>query len=375
MSIISEGGHIMSDPIRVLHVVYILNRGGMESRIMDIYRNLDSSKVQYDFYVESGEHGAFEEEVLKRGGRIYYPKKKGNGFFPQFSEFNSFLKKHKEYKIVFAYNQWSGEYLKCAYKNNVKVRVANARTAIIQQSLKDVIKNLVKRPTNKYTTHRFAVSKLAGEWLFGKNSQFEVWPNAIDSKKYMYDSSIRSSIRKELEIDDAYVIIHVGNFTREKNHDFILQVFKKVQEEHSSAKLLLVGGGDIQRHIESVKAWGIEDKVLFLGSRNDVNRLLSAGDAFLFPSLFEGFPGAVLEAEASGLPCVISDTITEEVDIQNNIVRLSLKNNTVEEWAKEIVNVSSNNRGDAWQRIYSAGYDIKENAKKMEQFLVSSLDQ
>lgn len=343
----------------------------MESRIMDLYRHIDHKKFQFDFYVESCKHGTFENEIQTMGGRIFYPDKKGKFGFPNTHSFKRFLNRHREYKIVYAYNQWSGIYLEQALKCNVPYRIAYARTSIQTKSIKNIIKNIVKKSANKYSTHKFAVSKKAGVWLFGNKSlrqgEIKIWPNAIDAKKYKYSQEIREIVREELGLKDELTIIHVGNIRFEKNHLFLLDVFAKIKKRYNNSRLILVGGGSFTHLNDKIQQLGLENYVAYLGVRDDVPRILQAGDVFIFPSLYEGFPGAVLEAEASGLWCIVSDSITDEIEITNHIIRLPLSKGA-DYWADILEKYQPCDREYSWEKIRDAGYDIYKLVEETELF-------
>lgn len=361
----------MGNPVRILHVVYILNRGGMESRLIDLFRELDKSRFQFDFYVESGKHGAYEEEVERLGGRIFYPNKKEKHRIPCLTAWRQFLIAHKEYQIIYAYNQWAGWYLREAKRCGVPHRIASSRTSLQTFSLKNLYKNLVKQNINHYATDRFAVSKKAAIWLFGKRMVEEqmvnIWPNAIDTERYRFSQATRDSVRNELGLTDELVVIHIGNLRFEKNHPFLLEVFAKLRESYQNAQLILVGGGKIDILQARIDSLGIHDSIHYLGIRSDVSRLLQAGDLFIFPSLYEGFPGAVLEAEASGLRCLISNSITEEIDLTNHIRRLPLSAGAAR-WAEEVERIPYCERSKACEEIRAAGYDVRDLVLRTEAF-------
>jgi len=350
----------MDNPIRVLQIVTQMNRAGLESRLMDIYRNIDRSRIQFDFFTCRKEMGSFDDEIKTMGGKVYYNNPLDlRGIHWISSRFKSFLLDHSEYKIVHCHlNQWCGLVLKGAKQANVPVRIAHSRTSLQKFSANNLIKNLVKFSTNRYATHYFAVSRKAGEWLFGKRMVdlgiVEIWPNAIDCKKFIYNPQKRKKMRETLGLSNDFVLIHVGNLRPEKNHAFLFQIFKRVLDEQPSAKLILVGrdmmGGKLQSLAREI---GIDHSVQFLGSRSDVPDLLQAGDVFVFPSLYEGFPGAVLEAQAAGLPCVISDTITDEVCITNNVKQLPLGD--IRPWEEEIIKAVQYERKDTYRQLYKAG--------------------
>lgn len=358
-------------PVRILHIVHTLNRGGMESRIMDLYRNINHDKYQYDFYVESGKSGIFDDEVKRLGGRVYQSKGIRRYNIPDFKAFHQFITIHPEYKIVYAYNQWAGFYLKEAKKCGVPYRIANARTSIQTKSLRNIVKNLVKLNVNRYSTHRFAVSKKAANWLFGKKlvdaGDIKIWPNAIDTQKFIFSEMVRNEVRNELGLGTAFTVIHVGNIRFEKNHLFLLQIFAEVKKKYSDAKLILIGGGDIEMLKPQITKLRIDNSVMYLGIRQDIPRLLQAGDVFVFPSLYEGFPGAVLEAEASGLNCLISDSITDEVILTDHIAALSLNDNP-QKWACAIESFNKIDRKNAWKTIKNENFDIKDLVIRTEKF-------
>ena len=361
-------------PERILHIVHTMNRSGMESRIMDLYRNIDHEKYQFDFYVESGKADAYDDEIKSLGGKMYYTNGVNRLNIPSFSSFEQFLSDHQEYKIIYAYNQWAGFYLRVAKKYSVPFRIAYSRTSIQTKSLKNLVKNVVKLSTNKYASHRFAVSKKAAIWLFGKravdNGLVNIWPNAIDAKKFAFSSDVRKDVRSELGIKDEYVVMHVGNIRPEKNHAFLLRIFKEIKKEVSKSRLVLVGRGGMDSIRQEIEILQLEDSILYLGIRSDVPRLLQAADVFVFPSFYEGFPGAVLEAQASGLNCLMSDSITDEVMITDHVRTLPITVNP-EIWAKTILSFNQNDRENAWIRIKAAHYDINDLVIETEKFLKS----
>lgn len=343
----------------------------MESRIMDLYRHLDHNFFQYDFYVESGQPGMFDEEVHSLGGRVHKSTGNNRHNIPDFKAFRRFLLIHPEYRIVYAYNQWAGWYLKEAKKCGVPYRIANSRTSIEINNMKNLIKKLTKLNVNKYATQRFAVSKKAAKWLFGekavKAGLVKVWPNAIDTEKFKFSEDVRREVRKELGLGNCFTVLHVGNIRYEKNHPFLLRVFAELKKSHVNAKLVLVGGGDIESLKSQMQKLDIANDVKYLGVRRDIPRVLQAGDVFIFPSFYEGFPGAVLEAEASGLNCIVSDSITDEIMLTNHIRMMPLAEGP-SKWANVVNEFKSFEKSEAWLQIKRTGYDIEDLVKSMEEF-------
>jgi glycosyltransferase involved in cell wall biosynthesis len=360
----------MEEPIRVLQIVTQMNRGGMESRLMDIYRNIDHSRIQFDFFTCRMDKGQFDDEIEALGGKVFYSQPlsiKNMLSIPKLVK--GFLIKHPEYKIVHAHvNQWCGLILKGAQKVRVPVRIAHSRTSLEVHSAKNFVKNIIKISTNKYAIYRFAVSEKAGKWLFGPNTNFEVWPNAIQCEKFTFESSMRYAVREELGLKDEFTVIHVGNLKPEKNHSFLLEVFAELLKIHECSRLVLVGKDGVDgAFARKAKELCISEKVSFLGSRNDVNRLLQGGDVFVFPSLYEGFPGAVLEAQASGLPCIISDTITSEVCITQLVTQLPLSIGA-KKWVESIIQKKGYPRNDTQSYFKQTGYDINSLVVKLMAF-------
>lgn len=367
--------------VHVLVVVSQLNRGGLESRLMDILRTIDFNRVCIDIFTYQLEKGLMDDEAKRLGCTIYYNKpltiKNMNSYVNYFAEF---LKKHPEYHIVHAHQDaWCSIFCKGAYKAGVPVRIAHSRTAISTCSPRNIAKNVIKLPTKKYATHYFAVSDKAGEWLFGKrmmnNGKVQIWKNAIDCNKYVYDENVRQEVRNELGLQDEIVIMHVGNFTQPKNHDFIIDVFEQIIYNGLNAKLVLVGTDTPVEHNEKrvraiVQGRNLMDKVLFLGMRDDVHRVLQAGDVFLFPSIFEGLPGAVVEAQAAGLPCVLSDSITKEVCILDSTVMMSIQA-PVSEWAQKVEELADHKRKSTMREMVNAGFDVNSLVDKLTKFYES----
>lgn len=358
---------------RILHVLGTMDRGGTESMLMSHYRYIDRSKMQFDFVVHTKEQCDFEDEIVSLGGRVLR--------VPRFNLINIFFYKkawenlfssHPEYKAIHVHHFLvGGIILPIASRHHINVRIIhshNTQPPIF--ILKEKVMWLFHRNLIRYSTLRLACSRDAGKYLFG-NTPFEVFHNAIEVKKFRYDSLQRSSARTNLGLDDsAFLVGHVGSFrTRQKNHSFLIDVFYEVQKSKKNARLLLVGEGGLMPEIRSkVETLGIADKVLFVGVREDIPALLSAMDVFVFPSFFEGLGIVGIEAQASGLPCVFSDAIPEEAEVTNNIHRLSLSQ-PAKEWASTVLNIQiSQHRDTCADIVLRSGYDVESNVKKMYKY-------
>lgn len=364
----------MNKPLRILQVVTQMNRGGMENRLMDIYRNVDREKLQFDFYTLRKEKGQFDDEILAMGGKVYYSEPFSvRHLFQIPGRFRAFFLEHPEYRVCHAHlNQWCNLILEGARRARVPVRIAHARTALTGSSASVRVKNLIRTLYPNSPTHRFAVSEKAAVWLYGKRrvkrGLCEVWPNAIETKKFLFSAERREKTREELALSDEYVVLHVGNLRRVKNHDFLFFVFAEILQREPKSVLLLAGQGEREAELRALaKELSIFERVRFLGSREDVPALLSAADVFVFPSFYEGLPGAVLEAQAASLPCLISDTIASEVLLSDRVRALSI-DASVKTWADAVLLTRAGAREDAYELFCKTGYDVAALAERLSDF-------
>ena len=362
----------MGEPIRVLHVVTYMGRGGLETMIMNYYRNIDRSKVQFDFLTHREERWDYDDEIEKLGGKIYRLPRLNPFSTSYLKALDGFFKEHKEYKIVHCHQDClSGIPLKYAKKNGVPFTIAHSHNANQDKNLKYLIKLIAKKNICKYSDHLFACGKEAGEWMF-KTSDFEILNNAIDTKRYIYNEEKSLEMKEKLGVTDKFVIGHVGRFRPQKNHSFIIDIFKEVCEKEPNSILLLVGDGPLENDIKKkVNSLELEDKVKFLGARDNVNDLMQAMDVFVLPSLYEGFGIVLIEAQASGLECVISESIPTDAIISKKVKQLGLDDD-ISTWSKEILS-SKSERKEGIEDIEKSKYDIKSNAKWLENFYIERL--
>lgn len=363
--------------IRVLHVVDDMSLGGAESRIMDLYRNIDTSQVQFDFAVHETESACFDSEIRERGGRIYIWPKCGLRTFVQYvKEVNSFFKKHPEYQIVHGHiTSYGMVYQLIAKRNGVKTRIGHARSSSTERNFKGFLTKLMVKPLKYCVNTYFACSFLAGQFVFGKKlmqaGKVRIINNAIDSSKFRFSGSNRELVRQELGLTDELIVGHVGNFRYAKNHGFLLEVFKQIHKVREDAVLLLVGDGKLRDQIvQKARSLGIFEKVIFTGKRMDVAPFFSAMDILIFPSFYEGLPGAVVEAQAAGLRCLVADTVSKEVGFTELISFLGLQEGA-DLWASRALENLDYPRRDMYHEIVSAGFDIKSTAKELQEFYLS----
>ena len=371
--------------IRILHIVGIMNMGGLENLIMNIYRNIDRDKIQFDFLVTREEKGLFDDEIKSLGGKIYnIPHMSNIGYSKYTKTLYNFFINNPQYKIVHCHRDaLSSIYLKQAKKANIPIRIAHshnirlAETKNIKGMLMSVVKKCCMPFTVKNSTDYFACSKEAGEWLFGKNTdeKFEIIKNGVDTKKYIYDKEDFTIVRNKLNVSEETLLIgHVGRFDIQKNHNFLINMVNELNKDIDDFKLCLVGEGPLKIEIKKkLERIGLEDKVLFLGIRNDVNELMKAFDIFVFPSLFEGLGIVLIEAQATGLKCIVSDQVPKEADMQVDLLEyLTIQDTSI--WIDRIKYIYSNiqkirkNRFSNYEKIKSNGYDIYNTTNYLQNF-------
>jgi glycosyltransferase involved in cell wall biosynthesis len=374
----------MEFPVKVLILDTVMDRGGAEAMTMNYLRNMDRNKVQFDFLVHRNYKAAYEDEIAELGGKIYricppYPQ----NWFKYQRMIKELLKKHPEYQIIHC-NMMELGYpaYKAAKKCGVLIRICHAHIAADKEKItvKSLIRSCYKKMMRSSITHKFACGKEAAEWVFGKDNIQDViyMKNAIDANQYRYKADVEKQIREEFHLGERFVVGHVGRFFEQKNHPFIIELFAEVVKKEPDAVLMLVGGGELDDAImnqtkQRVHVLGLDNNVIFTGVRTDVHRIIQAFDVFILPSLCEGFPVVMVEAQASGLKCLISDRVPPECDITGNVEIVSLDSG-VRNWAEHILAYKNNYvKQDMYQKIVDAGYDIKANAKWLQEFYIETL--
>ena len=338
---------------------------GVESVIMNYYRHLDHSKVQFDFICDEDSTRIPYDEIKKLGGRVFLVPKYQN--LPKYLKALEKLFKENQYRIVHSNLSTLSVFpLYIAKKVGVPIRIAHSHsTSNPKEWKRNLIKNILRPFSKRYATDYFACSEIAGRYLFGNKAfdqgKVKIIHNAIDIEKFKFDEVARKKLRKEFGIKDSTVVIgHVGRFVQQKNHTFLVDVFKEYHKKNPDSKLLLVGSGPLENEIKKkVEKFGLKDFVLFLGQRDDINKLYSVMDVFCLPSLYEGLPVVGVEAQVAGLPCVFSDKIDIAVKIQqstvfckNNILMARFLSNRPKETNQKALNESQ--------------YNISKNVKEIE---------
>ena len=346
---------------KMVHIVGNLAPGGMGSFLMNLYRNIDREKVQFDFIVMGEKKQNYHQEAQKLGASIYKVTGLSKNPVKYFLEIRDIIRKNK-YDIVFRHTDVAtiAIDLIAAKMGGAKRRIPHSHST---DSKHLAVHKLMRPLLVANATDYFACSEPAAEWMYGskiaENKEYHLVKNGIDLEKYAYDQDKRNAKREELGItEDDLVIGHVGNFVYAKNHLFLLEIFAEVLKRNPSSKLLLAGDGELRGEIErKIEELDIKEQVHLLGLRNDIAELLQAMDVYLFPSVYEGLPVALVEAQAAGLPCVISDTIAPESKMTDHIKAYTL-DETAGQWAEHVFELARRQRGESIEILRAQGYDI-----------------
>lgn len=356
---------------RILQIVGRMGYGGIETFLMNIYRNIDRTKVQFDFAVTKGKSGEYEEEIKTLGGKIYYfPERKNIKEYKK--KWYDFFREHKEFECVHMHVSSLSNIIpiKAASANKIKKRYIHSHNTYQQGILHNILNQTNKINLNRYATELFACSQEAGKYSFG-NKKFEIIKNGIDAKQYEFDKAKREKIRNKFKIlDNQIAFLHIGRFTYQKNHEFLIDVFSEIIKIKPNSLLYLIGEGELEGQVkEKVKKLEIGDNVIFLGTQKDISEIMQGMDAFIFPSLYEGLGIVAIEAQAAGLKVFASDTIPEEVKITELVSFISLKKSK-QEWAYNILkNLEKEKlRKKNYEQIKNSGYDIKYTTEKLENY-------
>ena len=350
--------------IRVAQVMGYMDGGGVEQVVMNYYRHIDRSRVQFDFIVCEGSGMVPRAEIEGLGGRVFTVS--GYKDLPRYMRTLEHVFLQERWPIVHSHvNALSVFPLRAAKRAGVPVRIAHSHsTAGRGETAKNAAKAVLKQFANVYPTHRMACSRYAGEWLFGKGAGFEILYNAIDLPRFFFDAEARAKARADLGLVGGQTVIgHVGRFMPQKNHRFLIDAFALAAQRRPDLLLVLVGSGEAEALAESWAAErGVADRVVFLGQRGDVGRLYQAFDAFCLPSLYEGLGLVGVEAQAAGLPCFLSDRITREVDVTGTVRFLPIDDPST--WAGALAEVEPGSRIDARREDFE-DYDIDRAAERL----------
>lgn len=359
---------------RLLCILSSMDSGGAETFLMKIYRQLDKSKYQMDFCINVPEKCYYEDEITDLGGRIYrIPSKSENR--KEFARQLTQLVKSEQYAYILrltcnGMGLMDVQIAKKAGATRCAVRSTNSRTDAGWKG--ELLHCLGKMLFGRYVDVKFAPSDLAAIYTFGKKAydagEATILHNAVDLGVFRYDPEGREAVRREFDIPgDALLVGHVGRLMTQKNHGYLLQIFSEIQKKRPESKLLLVGKGELEAQLRGqVEQMGLSQAVIFAGVRSDIPQMLSAMDVFVFPSLYEGMPNTVIEAQATGLPCVIADTITREADITGLVQYLPL-DKTPGQWAETALAAAAQPRKNTQADFVENKYDIQSVTQQFVQ--------
>ncbi len=368
--------------LRVLQVGMTRNLGGIETYLIEQFRHLDKTKIDYDFVNITGEYSiCYEDEILASGSKIFKVVSRHKNPLLHYWQWFNILLQHKGVYDVIVLNTNSLEYvfpLVLGKVFGIPVRVIHSHNSgfenkqgLARRLLVGMNKKLLAWSANL----RFACSQYAGKWMF-KDNPYHVIYNAIDIHKYDADLAVRNEMRQALNLDTALTLLHVGRFSYQKNHSFLLDIFKEVHSIHPDSVLLLVGDTSEESEFltdvkEKIKAYGLESSVRLLGRRDDVNRIMQAADVLVMPSFFEGLTVVGIEAQACDLPLLLSDTVTKELGLLPSTQFISLDAGA-KAWAEVIVNSKQHNRRSRYEELKAAGYDIAFETERVEKLLIDA---
>lgn len=363
----------MEKTIRILYVNGgLMNRGGIESYMMNYYRHLDRNKIQIDFIVHNaGGYGYYDEEIKALGGQIFVLPQKSKHPLSYTVRLKTILRRGN-YKIIHTHMDAMGAWvLKTAKDCGIPVRIAHSHNTqhLTTNPLKLFFLEQARKNINLYATHRMACSHAAGKWLFG-NADFIIINNAIEINQYLFNAEKRTKIRRELNIDKKIVIGHIGRFDIQKNHQFLISMFQELHQKVPNTKLLLIGDGHLKNKIEQeISKRKLNEDIIILGVQANVASYYSAFDLFVLPSHFEGLPVVGVEAQYNGLHCYFSDTITNEIKISPQAFFLPI--NSISIWVDTIISNMNNEIGRKTQaQVQINHYDIRKEVIKLQNFYI-----
>lgn len=358
--------------IRILQCVNDMHRAGLETMLMNYYRNIDRDKIQFDFLTHRPNRSDYDDEIESLGGKMYYAPRLYPQNYPEYFKWmKRFFAEHPEYKVVHSHiDAMSYLPLKAAKAANIPVRIAHSHNTSIDKDFKYLLKQYFRSKITSVATDYCACGQEAGKFLFGAE-KFTFIPNAIEVDKFLYNEKTRAEKRQELDIQNQFVVGHVGRLSYQKNHKLLIKIFDELQRNLPESLLLLVGVGEKEEEIRNqVRELGLESKVRFLGNRNDVNEIYQAMDVFVMPSFFEGVPVVGVEAQFSDLPCIFSDKVPSEVKFNSKTKFVSL-DATIEEWVNSIWVTQNSKRSSDRRELQNSQYDINVAHSILENYYLN----
>jgi len=364
----------MEKPIRILQVLGRLDRGGAETMLMNLYRCMDRSQIQFDFIIHTTDICDYTEEVKRLGGKIYSMKPfRASTAIHYRKQWKDFFREHKEYKVIHGHMRSTASLYLAEAKKAGLVTIVHSHNTSSGKGISALVKNVLQYPLRFQADYLFACSKGSGVWLYGEKAcekeRFHILKNGIMPEAFSFSEEIRESVRNEMQAGRDLIFLHVGRMELQKNHVFLLHIIKSVSEKYKNVQLWLCGVGPLESEIkQQIKELDLEKQVRILGVRTDIPQLMQAADGMIFPSLFEGLPVTLIEAQAAGLPVLMSDTITEEVVLTDLVKTLPLSE-SAENWSERALKmIPGEERGKYREIVAAKGYDVKKNAKELAIF-------
>lgn len=356
--------------IRILHVVNDMHRAGLETMLMNYYRNIDRTEIQFDFLTHRPNKSDYDDEIISMGGKVYYaPRLYPQNYVKYFKWMKKFFEDHPEYKIIHSHiDAMSYLPLKAAKKAGIPIRIAHSHNTSIDRDFKYILKQYFRSKIISVANYYCTCGKEAGEFLFpGEKSTFI--PNAIEVDRFVFNSDIREKKKEELGLSNEFIVGHIGRLSYQKNHKFLIEIFSELLKQEPKTLLLLVGIGEKEEEIRNqVYQLGIDSNVRFLGNRNDVDELYQVMDVFVMPSFFEGIPVVGIEAQFAGLPCIFSDKVPKEVAFTKTCDFLGLNSHPIE-WVRKILRYHENNNNRSINETLSGNcYDICNAKNILEEY-------
>ncbi len=362
-------------PIRVLHYIGSLELGGSQSMVMNLYRHIDRTKIQFDFIVDKKNSFYYKDEIESLGGQVFifdHPFK-GYNFLQFKKQWKDFFKNHPEYKIIHSHvRSVASIVLKIAKKYGM-ITICHSHSTSNGQGLKSIVKYVLQKRIPQYADYLLACSKESAIWLYGKKNADSdrciIINNAIDAYKFSFDSQSRKKIRKHFDIENKTVLVQVGRIETVKNYAFTIEVLKDLIKIDNNYYLIIIGDGSlINEIIEKVNSYELNNNVMFLKNRSDINDILQAADIFVMPSIWEGLSLSLVEAQAASLPCIISSNINSGIMVEDYVIKKDINNPL--EWANEIESIKSKSiiRKNMISIIKKRGFDINDEANRISNF-------
>lgn len=365
--------------VKVLHYIGSLNIGGAQKLLIELLSKIDRKNVEIDVIVDKKNELYYKSVVEKYGCKIYYLKSINEvDYFNYTKQWNDFFKKHKEYKYIHCHVRSVASIVLKIAKRNGLITICHSHSTSNGKGIKSIIKKILQKDITKYSDYCFACSIDSAKWLYGKNiansEKCFIFSNAIDSEKYIYNEKTRNKIRKLYNFENKIVIGQVGRIENMKNHLFSLEIIKALKDNgNDNVLFLIIGDGSLREEIiKKIKELNLEDNVILMGNRDDVNDLMQGMDCFLMPSKYEGLPITLIEAQASSLPCIISNNITAGFIIKELIDTVDLKSD-ISLWCNTIEKSLKLKRINRKKEIVASGFDMESNAKSLEEFYIKNM--